>query len=190
QDAATLKTGDIEACKELCRCNGWFGFTYWEDRAYFRSQDRQSLLRNKRPSSGSILFIRPEVSNLQHAILDAGMPEMPEMPETPAQRTRGHLFVLLQIQWPAMHCKVELESEDLEEFELCDLDVAESQEQQKLTGFAMSSYVNVDTDRGGSLDAKEMDANESDASHEGKVVGVADVAEVALVCMACPDGRT
>ncbi|CAJ1451465.1 unnamed protein product [Effrenium voratum] len=65
QDAATLKTGDIEACKELCRCNGWFGFTYWEDRAYFRSQDRQSLLRNKRPSSGSILFIRPEVSNLQ-----------------------------------------------------------------------------------------------------------------------------
>ena len=38
--------------------------------------------------------------------------------------------------------------------------------------------------------SEEMDANESDASHEGKVVGVADVAEVALVCMACPDGRT
>lgn len=41
------------------------------------------------------------------------------------------------------------------------------------------------------VSAKEMDANESDASHEGnEVVRVADVAGVALVCMACPDGRT
>eukprot|EP00439_Symbiodinium_sp_Y106_P028821 s6179_g3.t1 len=91
QDAGTAKTGDLESCKEICRRHGWAGFTYWEDKAYFRAQDRSMLLKHRRASRGSILFVRPQAKQMQHALLGYGMPQLGK------PWLRGHLFVHLKV---------------------------------------------------------------------------------------------
>eukprot|EP00913_Durusdinium_trenchii_P033697 g31545.t1 len=137
QDATIIKTSDLESCKEFCRRNGWSGFTYWENAAYFRAQDRTALLENQTPTRGCILFVCPERTGpLQRAILNEGMPQM----SRPGRR--GDLFVLLHVEWPEVISddlvkilrdadkeKIpaeQVEDNELEEFELCDLDLLES----------------------------------------------------------------
>ncbi|CAK9106391.1 unnamed protein product [Durusdinium trenchii] len=140
QDATIIKTSDLESCKEFCRRNGWSGFTYWENAAYFRAQDRTALLENQTPTRGCILFVCPERTGpLQRAILNEGMPQM----SRPGRR--GDLFVLLHVEWPEVISddlvkilrdadkeKIpaeQVEDNELEEFELCDLDLLESRPQ-------------------------------------------------------------
>ncbi|CAE8651682.1 unnamed protein product, partial [Polarella glacialis] len=99
QDAAAMKTDDLEACKEFCQQKGLSGFTYWEDTAYFRSQDRTALLAARKASRGSTLFVCPDpaksaVMRLQRAIRGAGMHSL----EDP--NLRGNLFVLLRVLLP------------------------------------------------------------------------------------------
>ncbi|CAE7837963.1 DNAJ1 [Symbiodinium sp. CCMP2592] len=146
EDAGTAKTGDLESCKEICRRHGWAGFTYWEDKAYFRAQDRSMLLKHRRASRGSILFVRPQAKQMQHALLGYGMPQLGK------PWLRGHLFVHLKVDLTDVGEKVaaalqalpspgldtwtsEDDAEELEEFALSDVDVSESQRQnQRLTG--------------------------------------------------------
>lgn len=140
QDAALLKTGDLDACKDVCRRNGWSGFTYFENRAYFRAQDRSALLETKKRSPGSILFVAPgNTQKLQRCILNAGMPEL----SRPTRR--GHLFVTWRIETKktldeatkkvlrqVLEVPPQAIEEDLEEFELCDIDIKESLRQHEI----------------------------------------------------------
>lgn len=151
QDAGAMKTGNLEACKEICRQRGYSGFVYWEDTAYFRAQGRADLLNARQWSKGSTLFICPDPETsasvrMQRAIRGAGMPCF----EDPL--LRGNLFLLLKVELPTQvdaqaaellhevlppnlptlapghHC-------DVDEMLLCNFDPAESQRQHhKATG--------------------------------------------------------
>mmetsp|Transcript_41713 Transcript_41713/g.120882 ORF Transcript_41713/g.120882 Transcript_41713/m.120882 type:complete len:341 (-) Transcript_41713:91-1113(-) len=99
QDAASLRTGDLDACKELCRRRGYGGFTYWEDTAYFRARDRTELLAARSRSKGSVLFVCPDPMKsasvrMQRAIRGAGMPCLGN-PDV-----RGNLFLLFRVELP------------------------------------------------------------------------------------------
>lgn len=146
QDAGSMRTGDIEACKEACRQRGYGGFTYWEDTAYFRSQARESLLAKKRHARGSTLFVCPDPVasaqlRMQRAVRGEGMPCF----ENPM--IRGNLFLLLRVEFPrevgeetASLLRDVLPSrdsapvldEDLQELNLVDLDPMESQRKHHL----------------------------------------------------------
>jgi len=148
QDAGHLKTGDLEACKDICRRKAYSGFTYWEDTAYFRSQERTALLDSKQKSRGSTLFVCPDPKDtaslrVRRAVRCEGMPALGH------PQIRGNLFLLLRVQLPKhiddMSARVLLDilpsggaagAQDsiasapseptLEELELCDLDPTQS----------------------------------------------------------------
>ncbi|CAE7649447.1 LDJ2 [Symbiodinium microadriaticum] len=102
------------------------------------------LLKHRRASRGSILFVRPPAKQMQHALLGHGMPQLGK------PWLRGHLFVHLKVDLTDVGEKVaaalqalpspaldtsEDDAEELEEFALSDVDVSESQRQnQRLTG--------------------------------------------------------
>lgn len=152
QDAGSMKTEDLEACKEVCRQRGYSGFTYWEDTAYFRAQPREKLLAARMRSRGSTLFVSPDPAKsaplrMQRAIRGAGMPRFGD------PSVRGNLFILLKVELPR---RVDAEAvevlrqvlpagpaalgstpapadgDELEELGLCDLDPLESVRQHHI----------------------------------------------------------
>lgn len=99
QDAGSMRTGDLEACKELCRQRGFGGFTFWEDTAYFRAHSRDELLAARQRVRDSTLYVCPDPEKsasvrMQRAVRGAGMPAHGN-PEV-----RGNLFILLRVAFP------------------------------------------------------------------------------------------
>lgn len=140
EDAGSLRTGDVEACKEVCRQRAYSGFTYWEDTAYFRAQPRQRLLAACRKSKGSTLYVRKDQFRKQRALPGEGMPHL----EAPG--SFGNLFILLRLDLPtelnedavlllqslgdiSPTVKCSEDDSNLDELPLIDLDPVESQRQ-------------------------------------------------------------
>eukprot|EP00811_Abedinium_folium_P036756 NODE_9435_length_1424_cov_8.234387.p1 GENE.NODE_9435_length_1424_cov_8.234387~~NODE_9435_length_1424_cov_8.234387.p1 ORF type:complete len:378 (+),score=100.94 NODE_9435_length_1424_cov_8.234387:101-1234(+) len=99
QDAGSMRTQDLQACKAVCRQHGYSAFTYWEDTAYFRMQSRTEVLAARAAARGATLFVCPDPSKsaclrAQRALPGEGMPAFRK------SGVWGNLFVLLKVEFP------------------------------------------------------------------------------------------
>jgi len=159
EDAGKMRTEDLEVCKTACRQKGYSGFTYWEDTAYFRRHPRDELLKGRRHTKGSTLFVCPDPDQsarlrTQRAVRGAGMPCYGN------PMVRGNLFILLRVDFPkelspedmallrsVLPCDspsgvTDVASETFPELDLVDLDLVESARQHHIAtgGVGFSSF--------------------------------------------------